>query len=51
MRRLAFALGAALDEAQCLEVGGKDGGSRCFALYRRDKAGWRRVFLDRDDAC
>ena len=43
--------GAALDNAQCIKAGGKDGGNRCFALYHRNKAGWRRVFRDRDDAC
>jgi len=39
------------DNAQCLKAGGKDGGSKCFALYQRNKAGWRRVFLDRDQDC
>ena len=41
----------AFDDAQCLKAGGKDGGSKCFALYQRNKAGWRRVFLDRDQDC
>lgn len=42
---------AAFNEAQCIKAGGKDGGSKCFALYQKSKAGWRRVFRDRDDAC
>jgi hypothetical protein len=41
----------AFDEAQCLKAGGKNGGSKCFALYHKNKAGWRRVFLDRDQDC
>ena len=42
---------AAFDDAQCLKAGGKDGGSKCFALYQKNKAGWRRVFMDRDQDC
>jgi len=41
----------AFNEAQCLKAGGKDGGSKCFALYQKGKAGWRRVFQDRDEDC
>lgn len=41
----------AFDQAQCIKAGGKDGGSKCFALFQRGKAGWRRLFRDRDDAC
>ena len=41
----------AFDDAQCLKAGGKAGGSKCFALYRKTKAGWRRVFMDRDEDC
>ena len=41
----------AFNEAQCIKAGGKDGGSRCFALYQKNKAGWRRVFMDRDQDC
>ena len=37
--------------AQCIKAGGKDGGSKCFALYQKGKAGWRRVFQDRDEDC
>ena len=41
----------AFNEAQCLKAGGKNGGSKCFALYHKNKAGWRRVFMDRDEDC
>jgi len=41
----------AFNDAQCLEAGGKAGGSKCFALYQKGKAGWRRVFMDRDQDC
>lgn len=41
----------AFDQAQCIKAGGKDGASKCFALFQRGKAGWRRLFRDRDDAC
>ena len=41
----------ALDDAQCIKAGGKSGGSKCFALYQKNKAGWRRVFQDRDEDC
>ncbi|MCW5773621.1 MAG: hypothetical protein KIT16_18410 [Rhodospirillaceae bacterium] len=42
---------AAFDEAQCIKAGGKNGGARCLAIYRKDKAGWRRVFFDHDQDC
>jgi hypothetical protein len=41
----------AFNDAQCLKAGGKNGGSKCFALYHKNKAGWRRVFMDRDEDC
>lgn len=41
----------AFNEAQCIKAGGKNGGSKCFALYQKNKAGWRRVFQDRDEDC
>jgi len=41
----------AFSEAQCIKAGGKEGGSRCFALFQKGKAGWRRVFMDRDQDC
>lgn len=41
----------AFNDAQCLKAGGKAGGSKCFALYQKNEAGWRRVFMDRDEDC
>lgn len=41
----------AFNEAQCIKAGGKNGGSKCFALYQKGKAGWRRLFQDRDEDC
>lgn len=40
-----------LDGAQCIKPGGKDGGSRCMALFHKGKAGWRRHFFAFDEDC
>src|SRR5262249_38986741 len=41
----------AFNDAQCIKAGGRDGGARCIALFHKTKAGWRRVFMDRNQDC
>jgi hypothetical protein len=42
---------AAFDDAQCIKAGGKQGGAQCTALFHKNKAGWRRVFMDHVTDC
>ena len=42
---------AAFDNAQCIKAGGKNGGARCTALFHKNKAGWRRIFMNRNEDC
>ncbi len=39
----------AFTDAQCAKAGGRDGGARCAALFLKGKAGWRRVFMTRNE--
>ena len=41
----------AFDNAQCIKAGGKDGGARCTALFQKNKAGWRRLYMARNADC
>jgi hypothetical protein len=41
----------AFDNAQCIKAGGADGGVRCTAIFQKGKAGWRRLFMERNEDC